>query len=328
MSHSTESRYVRPTSPVGPRTSLRRRSSQAKSCLSDTQEQESHPAGKECRSLSLHPDDTIVVEYIEAALKLSIEEPHEEEEHSVAVKEPSTDNVAPATQASDPPASDLSEAWKVLADYAAPSPIDDAPHSATHTLRPDLLIPFPNCDRDTQEGMVEDIMDWLTNRDTPTRVLCLTGAAGTGKTALRKIVEGECTRKGILASSFTFSRSDTLRNSVKRLVPSIAFQLGSRDVRLRELIAAKVKDDPLVFRKSVTHQVETLILEPMKRLRDQDGSALDQFPHVVLIDAVDECKLVHAVPHPRHQPPRAGHPRGFGTMGIAPRAGIPDAIRE
>ncbi|KAJ3507377.1 hypothetical protein NMY22_g16952 [Coprinellus aureogranulatus] len=210
------------------------------------------PSEKGCHSLSLHPDDTIVVEYIEAALKLSIEEPREEEQ-SVAVDAPSTNDVAPATQAPDPPASDLSE--------------------------------------DAQEGMVEDIMDWLTNRDTPTRVLCLTGAAGAGKTALRRIIEVECTKKGILTVSFTFSKSDTLRNSAQRLVPSIAFQLGSRDVRLRELITDRVKDDPLVFRKSVTHQVETLNLDPMKRLRDQDSSALEQFPHVVLIDAVDECKV-------------------------------------
>lgn len=132
-------------------------------------------------------------------------------------------------------------------------------------------------------------MHFLRNRNSLSRVLCLTGPAGIGKTALQQTIAEQCAALGILASSFFFSYTDPTRNTVACLIATIAYQLGLKNADLRDLIAASVQEDPLIFAKTVTSQLESLVVGPLKRLQsDHDGPL--SFPHAILVDGVDECR--------------------------------------
>ncbi|KAF6761788.1 hypothetical protein DFP72DRAFT_630832 [Ephemerocybe angulata] len=128
--------------------------------------------------------------------------------------------------------------------------------------------------------------DGSRDRAAPQSLLCMTGAAGAGKSALQQTVAELCTNLGIFASCFFFSSSDGTRNNVSRITPTIAYQLGLKNPALRRSIATAVEDDPLIFKQTLKIQIERLIVRPISRLPPQD---LARFPYAVFIDGLDEC---------------------------------------
>ena len=165
--------------------------------------------------------------------------------------------------------------WDLLAKYASPN----AMHNSRARHDP------PHCDEDTRVGVLGEIMDWMKDRTAPCRLLCMTGAAGSGKSALQQTVAEKCVAEGILASSFFFSSTDNTRNNVSTIIPTIAYQLGTKNPSLRQAIGAIVKDNPLIFDQSLGAQIRSLIIQPIMRLPGKH----DEIPYAILIDGVDEC---------------------------------------
>ncbi|RXW21074.1 hypothetical protein EST38_g4782 [Candolleomyces aberdarensis] len=177
--------------------------------------------------------------------------------------------------------------WKVLLEKVAPAAL----HNSEARYDP------PKCDEDTRVEVISEIMSWITaNRDAPSsqqRLLCMTGAAGSGKSALQQTIAERCASEepGILGATFFFCAADQTRNSVLAVVPTIAYQLALRHGLLRLLIVAAVDNDPLIFSKSLRTQMRTLIIDPVEGLGRQEGGSGPSFlPHAILIDGLDECK--------------------------------------
>jgi hypothetical protein len=148
----------------------------------------------------------------------------------------------------------------------------------------------PKCDEDTRVEVTEELMGWMQDRESPQRLLCMTGAAGSGKSALQQTVAEECSGLGILASTFFFSSTDTTRNTVSPLIPTIAYQLGSNNPAVREAISATVMKDPLIFEKSLKTQMNKLVVDPIIHLSQATpNSELAAIPYAILIDGLDEC---------------------------------------
>jgi hypothetical protein len=116
----------------------------------------------------------------------------------------------------------------------------------------------------------------------------MTGAAGSGKSALQQTIAEICQGSGILGSAFFFSALDSNRNTVKRVVPTIAYQLGRTNDTLRLCIKAAVENDPLIFSKSLRAQMSTLLVQPSQRCQGM-GVDLTTLPYAILIDGLDEC---------------------------------------
>lgn len=149
----------------------------------------------------------------------------------------------------------------------------------------------PKCDDDTRVGVIEEIMGWVTDREAPTKMLCMTGAAGAGKSCLQQSIAERCQEAGILASSFFFWTGDPTRNNVMGIAATMAYQVGLENMELRALIGAAVERDPLIFMRSLAVQVATLIVVPVKRFRAKAGDqAARSLPYVILIDGLDECE--------------------------------------
>ncbi|KAF6744466.1 hypothetical protein DFP72DRAFT_78227 [Ephemerocybe angulata] len=144
----------------------------------------------------------------------------------------------------------------------------------------------PKCDENTRVELIHEIGTWIEDRDAPTQLLCMTGAAGSGKSALQQTVAEGCSKKGILAASFFFNTGDNTRNNISTIIPTLAYQLGQKSAALRKMIGATVEDDALIFEQSLRTQIEKLILIPVARLPPHELASL---PYAILIDGLDEC---------------------------------------
>ncbi|KAF6761147.1 hypothetical protein DFP72DRAFT_32567 [Ephemerocybe angulata] len=166
--------------------------------------------------------------------------------------------------------------WKLLMEKTAPNALHNS----------DARFDPPKCDEDTRIEVTSEILVWIQDRSAPTQLLCMTGAAGSGKSALQQTSAEHCEELGILASSFFFSTSDPTRNGCSALVPTIAYQLGLKSLRLRRAIAAVVDHDPLIFTQSLKSQMQALVVDPVRQL---PTNALSDLPFAILIDGLDEC---------------------------------------
>ncbi|KAJ2920845.1 hypothetical protein H1R20_g16249, partial [Candolleomyces eurysporus] len=171
------------------------------------------------------------------------------------------------------------ESWKLLLQHAAPNAL----HDSSARFDP------PKCDEDTRVEVIGEIMGWIQDCDSPQRCLCLTGAAGAGKSALQQTIAERCAEKNILASAFFFSTADFTRNIVAPIIPTIAYQLSRINPLLRCCIVAAIEDDPLVFSKSLRAQIESLIARPLLQYQEKSGADLRDVPRAILIDGLDEC---------------------------------------
>ncbi|RXW18939.1 hypothetical protein EST38_g6912 [Candolleomyces aberdarensis] len=132
-------------------------------------------------------------------------------------------------------------------------------------------------------------MEWIQNRDAPQRLLCMTGAAGAGKSALQQTIAERCTKLDIFSAAFFCSSTDPTRNTIAYIVPTIAYQIGLKHHGFRSCVSGAVKHDPKIFSRSLQSQMDVLIVRPFDSLRRSHKLNTNTFPYVILIDGLDEC---------------------------------------
>ncbi|KAJ2925065.1 hypothetical protein H1R20_g12041, partial [Candolleomyces eurysporus] len=172
------------------------------------------------------------------------------------------------------------DGWELLLKNIAPNALHNS--SARYDA--------PKCDEDTRVEVTGEIMDWIQDRSSPRRVLCMTGAAGAGKSALQQTIAERCAKSDILAATFFCSSADPTRNRASSIVGTIAYQLGLKHPLFQSSIIAAVKHDPLIFTRSIQSQMEDLIVLPFENLRRSQEIDVTTFPYAILIDGLDECK--------------------------------------
>ncbi|RXW15164.1 hypothetical protein EST38_g10687 [Candolleomyces aberdarensis] len=171
------------------------------------------------------------------------------------------------------------EGWKTLLENVASNAFHDS----------NARFDAPKCDEDTRVEVTKELTDWIRDREAPQRLLCMTGAAGAGKSALQQTIAEQCSDSNTLGSAFFFSAGDPTRNNLSRIVPTIACQLGLHNPALRDAIGKAIEDNPLIFRKRLGTQMDTLIVAPFQRVSASGGLDSSTFPHAILIDGLDEC---------------------------------------
>lgn len=177
--------------------------------------------------------------------------------------------------------------------------------------KPEALLPFvacgalhdssergpdaPKCHPETRTAVQRDILSWIQHCEQdliPKRILWISGPAGTGKTALVGTIADEYYKRGLLAASFFFSASSGAvnRRSKKFLIPTLVYSLLQHQAIIgfkREVLAA-IERDPVVFQKHLDQQIDTLILNPLRKV--ERLSDRRNWPDVVIIDGLDECQ--------------------------------------
>ena len=160
-------------------------------------------------------------------------------------------------------------------------------------------LDVPRCHENTRVTVLEKIGDWVDLViEITTFVMWLYGAAGAGKSAIACTMAEKLHSRQQLLASFFFSRQDSSRNHIKSVVATLAYKIALTIHEARSLIVATIENDPLIFHSTFAHQLQQLILEPLRQL-SQEGVV---YPTVIVIDGLDECldheeriNLLHAI---------------------------------
>jgi hypothetical protein len=150
-----------------------------------------------------------------------------------------------------------------------------------------------SCMDNTRTKVLSTVYSWIksykNNRASP-RIFWLDGLAGSGKSTIAQSVAEYCARKGWLGASFFFSREDSSRSSLRLVFTTIAEQLALFFKPIEPLMREAIKNNPYLAYTSPTNQFEKLILEPLSAL-----TTPFQYPVVIVIDALDECRDDNAI---------------------------------
>ncbi|KAJ6462070.1 hypothetical protein C8R45DRAFT_1055972 [Mycena sanguinolenta] len=158
-------------------------------------------------------------------------------------------------------------------------------------------FPQPKCHPETREKMLQDLHEWVLDRETQDYILWLYGPAGAGKSAIMQTLAVQLQADRRLGGSFVFKRGHRTRGNANTLFATIAYQLALNIPRLRASISGVVENDPSIVSGSIQAQMEELILKPC---RSRNQRTRD--PQTILIDGLDECEgsaiqteILHAI---------------------------------
>ncbi|KAJ7842056.1 hypothetical protein B0H13DRAFT_2365401 [Mycena leptocephala] len=157
------------------------------------------------------------------------------------------------------------------------------------------------CADSTRTAILKEIYAWIgadgpasldrgkSNTDPSHQQACifwLNGSAGTGKTTIAYTVAQYCSNRkpGILGASFFCSRDDANCSNLRFIFTTIAYQLSLFNPQFATEVSKVLKAAPDIGYSSVQYQLEELIVNPLRMVRDS-------FSHcVIVLDALDECK--------------------------------------
>ncbi|PPQ86936.1 hypothetical protein CVT25_009822 [Psilocybe cyanescens] len=150
----------------------------------------------------------------------------------------------------------------------------------------------PKCHPDTRVAVIKDIMDWVRDPNRVEQFLWIYGPAGSGKSSIAQTIAELCEAEGILASDYFFSRTAPGRNRETNLIATLACQLITTIPRICVYMEAAINRDPLIFSRSLSLQLDSLILDPLNQLVASSHGSPSQdkpYPFLVIIDGLDEC---------------------------------------
>ncbi|KAF8334951.1 uncharacterized protein EI90DRAFT_2885248, partial [Cantharellus anzutake] len=119
----------------------------------------------------------------------------------------------------------------------------------------------------------------------------LRGSPGTGKTAICKSVASTLETKGSLAASFFWDKNQpgSGLDSIKQFPSTLAHQLACFNEDFKFSLVKLLRQPALVSVRGfpLEKQLNTLMIEPMRGLKDRFPSGKDRF--VIVLDGLDEC---------------------------------------
>ncbi|KAJ3771049.1 hypothetical protein FB446DRAFT_805239 [Lentinula raphanica] len=154
-----------------------------------------------------------------------------------------------------------------------------AVHNAETSYRP------VKCHEGTREAILSRLADWITDMGRDTQLCWLHGSAGAGKSSVAQTIAERFEQEKKLAASFFFWRSDPTCNNIKRLIPTLAFQIAISIPALRPAITSVVENNFMILDASLETQFRELILRPFQNL----GICKAGIPLLVVLDGLDEC---------------------------------------
>ncbi|PPQ73256.1 hypothetical protein CVT24_009971 [Panaeolus cyanescens] len=150
------------------------------------------------------------------------------------------------------------------------------------------------CHPGTRVSILSLLEEWTLSKtlnieDGITPMIWLHGSAGVGKTAIAKTFAERLQGLGRLAASFFFWRADEGRSDDRNLVSTLAYQLALSIPPLRSFIEDAIAGDPAIFGRALKLQVDSLILKPLRIMRDNNPDLdIYSLPNVLVIDGLDE----------------------------------------
>ena len=127
-------------------------------------------------------------------------------------------------------------------------------------------------------------MAWIHDKAGP-QIYWLNGLAGTGKSTIAKSVARLAAMDGLLGASFFCLRDEVERSDTSLIFPTLALQLSDTKPLFRAEVFTAIKERPNIGYALPSDQLQKLIIRPLQKTH----SAAQ--PVVIIIDALDECKV-------------------------------------
>ncbi|KAJ7926306.1 hypothetical protein B0H13DRAFT_1705417 [Mycena leptocephala] len=158
--------------------------------------------------------------------------------------------------------------------------------------------PQPKCHLETRTKMLDNLRnwicgisdhdewipfyDWSSRNKAASNVLWLYGPAGAGKSAVAQTLCQTLETESCVAASFFFKRGHASRGNANRLFTTIAYQFAILLPEFKAFISQSVENDPALVNKSLSIQLQNLIVEPYQQIIPSPRA-------VIIIDGLDEC---------------------------------------
>ncbi|KAK6966478.1 NACHT domain-containing protein [Favolaschia claudopus] len=138
----------------------------------------------------------------------------------------------------------------------------------------------PPCHPETRKEYLSYLDRWSSSPDST--ILWMHGPAGTGKSSIAQSLCLKLAQNQQLGGSFFFRRGHASRANAMKVFPTIAYHLACVSNEIKLAICSSIAEDPAIFTKSLSVQLDKLILQPYQDV------ALTR-PLVIVIDGLDEC---------------------------------------
>ncbi|KAF8702142.1 WD40 repeat-like protein, partial [Rhizoctonia solani] len=146
------------------------------------------------------------------------------------------------------------------------------------------------CTEGTRVNILTELNQWSVDPTQP-NVFWMNGMAGTGKTTIAYTFAKSLRERGALGASFFCTRTSNECQDVRQIIPTIAYQLARHWPSFRSALLGILEQEPEIQSQAITSQCERLIKDPISKVKDGIIKGL-----VVVIDALDECRLLPAFP--------------------------------
>jgi len=140
----------------------------------------------------------------------------------------------------------------------------------------------------TRKAEIEAIMKWIEVDEVKKPLFLVQGRIGTGKTTLLNTISQRSKADGYYAAGYFFSGTDHARNTPGRFINTITYQVAEAIPEFRPYVARIIEAGPSILDRSIESQTQRLLLEPLRQLK-ADYPEFFVRPHVIIIDALDEC---------------------------------------
>ncbi|KAG8739325.1 hypothetical protein FRC10_005783 [Ceratobasidium sp. 414] len=144
------------------------------------------------------------------------------------------------------------------------------------------------CTPNTRVEVLQDLREWV-HYGKFQKVYWLNGIAGTGKTTIAYSLCEDLENSGKPSASFFCSRDLPECRDVRRIFPSVSYQLARLSPRLSRPFRCAVSDalehDPDVCNQPIDEQFKRLIAVPLQNIGHTFGVDL-----VIVIDTLEECE--------------------------------------
>ncbi|KAF5331505.1 hypothetical protein D9758_018599 [Tetrapyrgos nigripes] len=123
------------------------------------------------------------------------------------------------------------------------------------------------CIEGTRKEILDNIMNWAGDGSSTTMTgYWMCGMAGTGKSTIAQSVCLGLKRKGLLGGEFFCSRQIEECHDYHKVIPTIAYQLASRNAKYQQALCDVLNEDLQLASKEPQYQVTKLLIDPWKRV--------------------------------------------------------------
>ncbi|KAF9035829.1 hypothetical protein BJ165DRAFT_1533315 [Panaeolus papilionaceus] len=147
------------------------------------------------------------------------------------------------------------------------------------------------CYPGTRTLILERMEHWVALPGNAARLLTwLESPMGAGKTSLARTMAERTSANKKLLGIFIFRRGHAGREDESRFITTLAYQLVKSIPLVQLYVEEQITNDPSILQQSLQHQLDRLILGPLRQMRDQhpeiDAATL---PNLIIVDGLDEC---------------------------------------